>query len=46
VTDDFDFVADATLYAIRVGWLRGPRAVRQVEALAAGAGRLAFAARR
>jgi plasmid replication initiation protein len=37
---DFTFVADATLYAIHAGWLHGPRATRQLRALAAGVTRL------
>ena len=40
---DFAFVADATLYAIHAGWLHGPRATRQLRALAAGVARLTAA---
>ena len=45
VTPDFDFAADATLYAIHAGWLRGARATWQIEALIAGATRLTAARR-
>jgi len=34
---DFAFVADATLYAIHAGWLRGTKAARQIKALTVGA---------